>query len=151
MAIDVATLIQYIPLILKYAEPVKEILDVAASNQEVVDKIKALSKPVFNILTEIGAKLFPDSADAIHVVGGAIASYDPNITKWVQGSCNEILQLSPALDVDGIYGPKTRDAVKKLQEKFGLKPDGLAGRLTQAAIDSYFASKVAAAASAPRT
>jgi len=32
--------------------------------------------------------------------------------------------------VDGFFGPKTEDAVKRFQENNGLKPDGFAGPLT---------------------
>ena len=36
--------------------------------------------------------------------------------------------------VDGIFGPVTRDAVKKFQEKSGLEPDGICGPATRAVL-----------------
>lgn len=41
--------------------------------------------------------------------------------------------LIPLLEVDGIFGPLTQNAVKAFQRKQGLVPDGIAGPLTQAA------------------
>lgn len=37
-------------------------------------------------------------------------------------------------DADGIYGPKTKEAVKKYQHKVGLKEDGIAGKLTMSSL-----------------
>lgn len=39
--------------------------------------------------------------------------------------------------VDGVYGPKTRDAVKKVQKAYGLKEDGIAGKETIAIIITF--------------
>jgi peptidoglycan hydrolase-like protein with peptidoglycan-binding domain len=141
MPIGLEQVIGYIPTLLRYASVVKEVLDLSRNNGDIAALLKSRAGPIFSVLTDLGAHLFPQAAKEIQVVGGAIAAYDPNITKWVQGACNEILQLDPKIDVDGIYGPKTKDAVIKLQEKLGLKVDGLAGRITQAAIDGWFSKQ----------
>ncbi len=44
------------------------------------------------------------------------------------------LGARPALDIDGDFGPKTEEAVRKFQKKAALKPDGQVGEMTQAAI-----------------
>nr|WP_262346967.1 peptidoglycan-binding protein [Streptomyces sp. QL37] len=44
---------------------------------------------------------------------------------------------SPALDVDGIFGPRTEAGVKWLQAEVGSVPDGLWGPDTEAAYGSY--------------
>lgn len=44
--------------------------------------------------------------------------------------------------VDGIYGANTAGAVKKLQKKYGLTPDGLAGRKTLNSLKKALNSKV---------
>lgn len=44
--------------------------------------------------------------------------------------------------VDGIYGANTAGAVKKLQKKYGLTPDGLAGRKTLNMLKKALNSKV---------
>jgi len=42
--------------------------------------------------------------------------------------------------VDGIFGPKTEDAVKRFQERAGLDADGIAGPKTMAALEGGAAS-----------
>ena len=37
--------------------------------------------------------------------------------------------------VDGIFGPKTEDAIKRFQERFHLEVDGIAGPKTMAAFE----------------
>lgn len=50
------------------------------------------------------------------------------LTNWVTGS---------KLKVDGIYGPLTEEAVKKMQETFKIKADGLFGKMTLEAAKAY--------------
>lgn len=127
-------------LALKYGPLVKEILDAAESNFSIVEKLKALSAPLANLLEGIGSKMFPEAQPALHVAAGAMAAFDPNVIKWVQGSLNVLLDPSPNLAVDGIPGPRTKAAVKRIQEKLGLSLiDGWAGQLTQAAIATALA------------
>jgi|ERR1043166_709088 peptidoglycan hydrolase-like protein with peptidoglycan-binding domain len=128
-----------IQLAIQWAGPVKAAIDLASSNMDLITKIKQLSAPLASILEGIGAELFPKAAPELHLVGGVIAAFDPNVTKWLQGSLNTVLNLTPPLVVDGMYGAKTRDAVEQLQAKLGLKVDGLAGALTQAAIAAALA------------
>ena len=61
------------------------------------------------------------------------------MTKWLRGSLNALLDPSPNLLVDGLYGPLTRGAVERLQAKLGLKVDGWAGEITKAAIAAALA------------
>ena len=61
------------------------------------------------------------------------------MTKWLRGSRNALLDPSPNLLVDGLYGPMTRNAVERLQAKLGLKVDGWAGEITKAAIAAALA------------
>src|SRR5436190_14351254 len=107
MPFDIATALHYIPLVLKYLPTVKGILDMASTNGDIVTKLKAEAQPVVSMLEEIGSYLFPNASAEIHAVGGAIAAFDPNIVKWVQGSCNSLMQAG--LVVDGVYGTRTRD------------------------------------------
>lgn len=38
-------------------------------------------------------------------------------------------------EIDGIFGPKTEDAVKRFQSSLGIKPDGIVGPVTWSFID----------------
>lgn len=118
-----------------FATRIKALLDVAATNEDVVAAIKSLiTGPALSVLEQIGALLFPKVSPALHIAAAAAATYDPNVTKWVQGAANRLVEPSPKLAVDGVYGPLTRTAVEALQTKLGLSVDGWAGQATQAAI-----------------
>ena len=52
----------------------------------------------------------------------------------MQEYLNAILQPSPHLTEDGVFGPKTKAAVIAFQQQFGLNPDGITGPLTWAEI-----------------
>lgn len=121
-------------LAMQYGPLVKGILDEATSNDDISTKVKALSPVLGHELEVLGSKAFPKAAPSLHLVGAVIATFDPNVTKWLQGSLNALVQPVPPLAVDGIYGTKTRTAVEVLQVQLGLKVDGIAGVLTQAAI-----------------
>ncbi|WP_197521074.1 peptidoglycan-binding protein [Bradyrhizobium icense] len=54
--------------------------------------------------------------------------------EWLQSSLNK-LGTDPQLDVDGIVGPATRNAVRAFQLAQGLAVDGIAGPNTIAAIE----------------
>ena len=58
---------------------------------------------------------------------------------WLQNSLNR-LGASPKLELDGIVGPATRNAVRAFQLAQGLVVDGLVGPATLAAIDKAIAA-----------
>lgn len=125
-----------IALAVKYGPIVKGIIDAAISNTTIIDKIKAEAAPVVNLLEQIGSKLFPSATKQIQQLGGALAAFDPNTTKWLQGALNVLVTPSPNLKVDGSYGPLTAAAVKAFQTQHSLTIDGVAGMITQAAINA---------------
>jgi peptidoglycan hydrolase-like protein with peptidoglycan-binding domain len=51
--------------------------------------------------------------------------------------------------IDGIWGPRTTEAVKTFQSRAGLTPDGIAGPLTWAAIKGETPAPAPATAPAP--
>ena len=63
--------------------------------------------------------------------GPAVAAGDPNVA-GLQGA----LRAQGLYDgpIDGIDGPKTREAVVRAQRRAELVPDGVAGRLTRRAL-----------------
>lgn len=58
---------------------------------------------------------------------------------WLQTSLNK-LGANPQLEVDGIVGPATRNAVRAFQDAKGLVVDGLVGPATFAALDAALAA-----------
>ena len=45
----------------------------------------------------------------------------------------------PPLDVDGMFGPRTENAVKAFQKYYGLGVDGVVGPLTWAKLSAEYA------------
>lgn len=83
-------------------------------------------------------KLWPivnEDADAASAVAPAwkAASTDDD-TRWLQESLND-MGVDPPLLVDGRYGPATVDAVKWFQRIALIKPDGVFGDVTRAALN----------------
>jgi lysozyme family protein len=73
--------------------------------------------------------------------GGAITQITTEPVRdgvWLQNALNE-LGASPALQVDGIVGPGTRNAVRAFQLSQGISADGIAGPVTFAAMDAALA------------
>lgn len=131
-----------IQLVAEFLPAVESIIKVSRTNGDLVSKIRALSPALATLLEGVGSVFFPKADPTIHIVGGVIAAFDPDTTKWLQGSLNVILAKEPGyvpLVVDGLYGDLTKAAVAQLQTKWGLKVDGLAGQVTKAAIDAFFA------------
>jgi hypothetical protein len=136
-----------IQLVIPLIGPIESAIATATSNLDLVSKIKAMSTPLASILEGIGATLFPKAAPEIHIAGAVIAAFDPNFTKWLQGSLNSYLSLNPPLVVDGVYGAKTTAAVEQFQTKVGIKTDGLAGQVTEAALKALLTKVIPGVAS----
>lgn len=62
----------------------------------------------------------------------AINRNSHNYIKWLQRALNKIMKVN--LDEDGILGTKTRRALRSFQRNFALKPDGIPGPRTEAAL-----------------
>jgi lysozyme family protein len=118
-------------------------VQVAGTIKEMLDKggvtpqsFEAAVPQMVPQLARLGATLFPKVASEMQAVAAASATFDPNVTKWLQAALNKLLTPSPNLDVDGVYGPKTRDAVQVAQKKLAIPADGWAGEVTQGAIQA---------------
>jgi peptidoglycan hydrolase-like protein with peptidoglycan-binding domain len=123
-------------LAVQYGPMIKAAIDEAWTNDDLGTKLRKIlsNTPLISTLEQAGSKLFPQAASALHLVAGAIAAFDPNTTKWLQGVLNTVVKPSPNLEVDGIYGRRTAAAVTAFQQQAGLKVDGFAGAVTQAAL-----------------
>jgi murein L,D-transpeptidase YcbB/YkuD len=91
------------------------------------------SPDLIALLEQIGKAVFPalSGTDAQRAAGGMI--FHTQLTRAMQVDLNR-LGAAPPLDVDGIYGPATKQAVANFQTKHGLDVDGWAGPVTTAAI-----------------
>jgi peptidoglycan hydrolase-like protein with peptidoglycan-binding domain len=69
--------------------------------------------------------------------------FDPIRIKWLQTALN-VVGANPPLDVDGEYGPMTRDAVLQFQTAHGIVADGWAGDVTHEALQLALSRKPAA-------
>jgi putative chitinase len=78
---------------------------------------------IFPLLNEGNQAVDPDSAGL----------EDPDV-KRLQEALND-LGADPKLVVDGRMGPKTRMAIRAFQAAAGIRVDGIAGPITEAAID----------------
>jgi lysozyme family protein len=79
---------------------------------------------------------------SINFDGGAITQTTTEPVRdgeWLQTSLNK-LGADPQLEVDGIVGPGTRNAVRSFQLSQGLVADGLVGPATFAALDAALAA-----------
>lgn len=130
------SILSYIQLAIQFGPIIKGIIDEATTNDDILTKLEAEAAPVGNLIASLGAELFPQASPTLQKVGGVIAAFDPNTTKWLQGALNTLVSPSPNLTVDGLYGPKTKAAVIAVQTKLGLTSDGIAGQITQAAIQT---------------
>ena len=75
---------------------------------------------------------------SINFAGGAITQTTTEPIRdgeWLQASLNKI-GANPQIEVDGIVGPATRNAVRSFQMNQGLVVDGLVGPATIAAIET---------------
>lgn len=64
----------------------------------------------------------------------SLSDYEITSVKWVQERLNALKIVSPPLATDGIIGRKTKEAVKKFQQKMWLTVDGIAGPITRLAL-----------------
>ena len=131
-----------IPLLISAADVIKKIVDISQSNSDIITKVKDTLPDLVGSLEAIGGAMFPKVKKELRIAAAVMTAFDPDVTKWVQGSLNVLMELDPPLVVDGYYGPLTRAAVQKMQRSLGLTVDGWAGQLTQSAIQSALVARL---------
>lgn len=115
------------------APKVKEWIDIGLSVNE---ELKKSNPKIIPILEQVGSQLFPKLKDTIHVVAAAAdAIFNPHGTMWLQTSLNTL--QNAGLKPDGIYGNLTKAAVEKFQaahQPLAGPVDGWSGPKTQAVL-----------------
>lgn len=120
-----------LPLLIQALPDIQSAFNTSTSNSTLGQKLSQLAAPISDLLTNIGSQLFPKASPTLHAIGGAIAAFNPDYTKWLQGALNNLGYASPPLVVDGLYGAKTTAAVEAAQKALGITIDGLAGNITE--------------------
>ena len=123
-----------IPLYLKYGSVVQWIWNAATSNQDFITKVEQLLPAVANVANQIATEFFPDAAPLVAKITTTALTFNTALVEYAQRACNALLKDDPPLEVDGMYGPLTKEAVTKLQTQLGLTADGIFGKITEAAV-----------------
>jgi peptidoglycan hydrolase-like protein with peptidoglycan-binding domain len=116
----------------KYGPVVGALWNLATSNEDYLTKIEAALPQVVKYAVDIATQFFPGAAPQAQVIAGSVLTLNSDFVRYVQRVCNVL--VSAGLDVDGMYGPLTGAAVKKLQAKIGITVDGIYGKLTDAKV-----------------
>ena len=80
---------------------------------------------------------------------GAAPRRDPQYVRWLQGTLNRV--MGAGLAVDGVYGSRTRAAVRAFQVRQGLPADGVVGERTERALVAADAGRPPSTGTTPAT
>ncbi len=95
----------------------------------------AIVSVYYDVVDELSPDLPPYPGRALRAGdAGEDVKYVQNALNTVRRGVKEI----PPLDVDGMFGPKTENAVKAFQKYYGLAPDGVVGPLTWAKLGAEY-------------
>lgn len=132
--------LKLLPLIFQALALIEPIRLAIRNGASVFDVLKEKGPTLIDFIQSIGKSIFPElTTPEAQTQAGALVAFDPQTVMTIQTSLNRLGIAEPALVVDGAYGAKTKAAVLKFQQKFGLEPDTWAGQVTQAALASEVA------------
>jgi hypothetical protein len=130
---ELELLIKLLPIIFRAINIAPQIQQAIRIGTPTVKAVEENAGDLLPLLGEIGKQMFPGIDDRFAPAAAASTMFDPIRVKWLQTALN-ILGANPPLDVDGEYGPMTKDAVLAFQKTHELVVDGWAGDLTHAAL-----------------
>lgn len=125
-----------IALIWKLVKLRPQLTQIYDEAKPIIEKLPPLIKAAQPVIKEV-QEAWPHLGPLIQAV---VAELSPDLlkpvdehydVKWVQDSLNK---LGAHIEVDGDYGPQTKEAVKHFQKAHNLTPDGWCGTETSAAI-----------------
>jgi hypothetical protein len=126
-------LIQLLPIIFRAINVAPQIQQAIRIGTPIVKAVEENAGDLLPLLGQIGKHMFPGIDERLAPAAAASTMFDPIRVKWLQTALN-VIGANPPLEVDGEYGPNTKDAVLQFQKTHGLVADGWAGDLTHAAL-----------------
>jgi hypothetical protein len=138
-------LIQLLPIVFRAINVAPQIQEAIRIGTPIVKAVEENAGDLLPLLKEIGKQKFPGIDERFAPAAAASTMFDPIRIKWLQTALN-VLGASPPLDVDGEYGPMTKDAVLQFQKAHDIVADGWAGDVTHAALQLALSKKPVAVA-----
>ena len=142
---EMALLIKLLPIVFRAINVAPQIQEAMRIGKPIVNAVEENAGDLLPLLKEIGKQQFPDIDEKFAPAAAASTMFDPVRIKWLQTALN-ILGANPPLDVDGEYGPMTKDSVLQFQKAHELVADGWAGDTTHAALQLALSKRPMAAA-----
>lgn len=119
-----------LPLLIKVIQlAFPQIATAIAAGIPIVNALAKAPPGLLPLLEEIGKLVFPQLSGVNAQTAAGTMIFNSVRTTALQRNLNT-LGASPALVVDGIYGPATKKAVVDFQRAHGLDADGWAGHVT---------------------
>lgn len=142
---ELELLIKLLPIIFRAINVAPQVQEAMRIGTPIVKAVEENAGDLLPLLREIGKQKFPGIDEKFAPAAAASTMFDPIRIKWLQTALN-VLGANPLLDVDGEYGPMTKDAVLLFQKVHQLVADGWAGDATHAALQLALSKKPLAAA-----
>jgi len=139
---ELELLIKLLPIVFRAINIAPRIQEALRIGTPAVKAVEQNAGDLLPLFSAIGKSMFPGIDEKFAPAAAATTMFDPIRVKWLQTALN-ILGTNPPLDVDGEYGPMTKDAVLQFQKAHDLVADGWAGDLTHAALQLALSKKPA--------
>ncbi|MCA1458777.1 peptidoglycan-binding protein [Bradyrhizobium sp. BRP22] len=133
-------LVKLLPIIFRAIKVAPQIQEAIRIGTPIVKAVEEHAGNLLPLLKEIGKQEFLNIDERFAPAAAASTMFDPVRIKWLQTALN-VLGANPPLDVDGEYGPLTKDAVLRFQKALNIVADGWAGDVTHAALQLALSTK----------
>jgi hypothetical protein len=137
---ELELLVKLLPIIFRAINIAPQIQQSIRIGTPAVKAVEENAGDLLPLFSAIGKAMFPAIDDKFAPAAAATTMFDPIRVKWLQTALN-VLGANPPLDVDGEYGPMTKDAVLQFQKTHDLVADGWAGDLTHNAMQLALSKK----------
>jgi hypothetical protein len=139
-SMEMALLVKLLPIVFRAINVAPQIQEAMRIGTPIVKAVEENAGDLLPLLKEIGKEKFPGIDERFAPAAAASTMFDPIRIKWLQTALN-VLGANPPLDVDGEYGPMTKDAVLQFQKAHDVVADGWAGDATHAALQLALSKK----------